>query len=109
MASNLVMIHKLQHALNDKKGMKIMYSTSQFYSEDQNRPVTIYHIKEAKWDKHMQKWINVELYHATAQIRIVLFLRDLWYTVNGKELPKADEQWEEIRKTIDIFDSRKGE
>lgn len=102
MPSNTVMIHKLQTALNTK-GLRIMYSTSQFYSETQNRPVTIYHIKQAVYDDSKQKFINIELFKSTSQIQIVLFLRDLWYTVNGKEVPQDNEVWNNIKS------SQKGE
>ena len=76
-----------------------MYSTSQFYSEQQNRPVTIYHIKQAVWDEDKQKYVNMELFKATSQIQIVLFLRDLWYTVNGKEVPQDNEVWNNIKSS----------
>ena len=99
MASNSVMIHKLQTALNNK-GMKIMYSTSQFYSSKQDRPVTIYHIKQAVYDESRDKYVNQELFNATSQIQIVLYMRDLWYSVNGIELPTDNEQWNEIRQRI---------
>ena len=96
MPSSKLMIRKLQHALNSR-GMKVMYCSSQFYSEDQDRPVNIYSIKQAVWSEERQKYVNVEMYKASSQIRIILFLRDLWYTIEGKELPK------------DIFNSQKGE
>ena len=94
MASNSVLIHKLQQALNTR-GLRIMYSTSQFYSDTQDRPVTVYHIKQAVWDDDKGKFQNVELFKATSQIQIVLFLRDLWYSVNGKEIPQNNEVWNE--------------
>ena len=99
MASNTVMIHNLQKALN-LRGMRIMYSTSQFYSEQQDRPVTIYHIKQAVYDSGKQKFVNQELFNSTSQIQIVLFLRDLWYTINGKELPTDNEKWNAIRERL---------
>lgn len=99
MASNSVMIHKLQQALN-MRGLRIMYSTSQFYSEKQDRPVTIYHIKQAEWDDGRGKFVNQELFNSTSQIQIVLYLRDLWYIVNGKELPTDNETWNAIREKI---------
>ena len=109
MPSNAVKIHKLQHALNTK-GMRITYSTTQFYSADQDRPVTLYSVKQAIWDEERGKYANQELFKAANQLQIILFLRDLWYIVNGKELPKADKQWEDTRKTINIFSSQeKGE
>ena len=43
------------------------------------------------------------MFKSTSQIQIVLFLRDLWYTVNGKELPQDNEAWNKIKN------SQKGE
>ena len=92
MASNTVMIKKLQQAIN-MHGDRIMYSTSQFYSEQQNRPVTVYHIKRAVWDNDKGKFVNQELFKTTSQIQIVLFLRDIWYEMNGKPVPTDNEEW----------------
>ena len=92
MASNSVLIHKLQRALN-AKGLRIMYSTSQFYSEQQDRPVTMYQVKQAVWDEEKQKYKNIKLFESTAQIQVLLYLRDLWYNVNGKEVPQNNEVW----------------
>ena len=50
MASNTVNIHKLQNAIN-MRGHKILYATSQFYSTQQDRPITIYQIKQAVVDE----------------------------------------------------------
>ena len=94
MASNTTMIRKLQTAINVHGG-RIMYSTSQFYSKQQDRPVTIYTVKEAVYDKEKDKYQNVELYSSTSQIQIVLFLRDYWFTMNGWELPQDNEKWNE--------------
>lgn len=96
MPSNSTMIHKLQQALN-MHGLRIMYCTSQFYSDKQERPVTIYHIKQAVWDAKKQKYVNQDLFNSTSQIQILLFLRDMWYSLNGKELPTDNETWNEIR------------
>lgn len=98
MPSNQAMIRKLQHALNTR-GLRITYSTSQFYSADQDRPVTIYNVKQAIWDSEKEKYVNRELFKATSQIQIVLFLRDLWYTVNGKEVPQDNEVWNNIKSS----------
>ena len=97
MPSNTALIHKLQQALN-MRGMRIMYSTAQFYSEEQDRPITIYHIKQAIWDNDSGKFKNIELFKATSQIQIVLYLRDLWYSVNGKEVPQNNEVWNNIKE-----------
>ena len=96
MPSNSTNIHKLQRALNNK-GMKILYSTSQFYSEEQNRPVTVYILKRAIYDETKGKNVNMELFKSTSQIQILLYLRDMWYEVNGMELPKDNKKWNEVK------------
>ena len=96
MASNSVNIHKLQNAIN-RKGYKILYSTSQFYSDKQNRPVTMYHIKQAIYDEEKGKNKSIELYKSTSQIQIVLFLRDFWFDINGWPLPTDNEMWNALR------------
>ena len=101
MPSNTTLIRKLQTALNTK-GMKILYSTTQFYSEDQDRPVTMYIIKRAVYDVEKGKNINIELFKSTSQIQIVLFLRDMWYEVNGKEVPQGNEKWNEVKDKLGI-------
>ena len=101
MASNTTLIRKLQTALNTK-GMKILYSTSQFYSEEQNRPITMYVIKRAVYDEQRGRNTNVELFKSTSQIQIVLFLRDLWYEVNGKEIPTDNEKWNAVKAKVGL-------
>lgn len=96
MPSNSVLIHKLQRALNTK-GMKVLYSTNQFYSESQNRPVTMYIVKRAVYDETKGKNINLELFKSTSQIQILLFLRDMWYEVNGIPIPDDNKKWNEIK------------
>lgn len=96
MASNSTMIHKLQKALN-LKGEKILYSTSQFYSDKQDRPVTMYILKKAVFDSEKGKNTTVELFKSTSQIQIVLFLRDLWYEINGMPIPTDNPQWEKLK------------
>lgn len=92
MASNTVNIHRLQQALNSR-GCKILYSTSQFYSDEAGRPITVYHIKTVTFDEKKQKNMVVELYKSTSQIRIVLYLRDLWYELNGMPIPQDNPMW----------------
>lgn len=97
MAANITLIKKLQTALNSK-GMKILYQTQQFYSEQQKRPVTCYVIKQAVWDEQKQRNKNVELFSSFSQIQILLFLRDMWYEVNGWEVPTDNEVWNQAKQ-----------
>lgn len=97
MASNSVNIHKLQSAINGK-GYKILYSTSQFYSIKQDRPVTVYQLRQAVWDEEKQKTRSVEIFKSTSQLQILLFLRDFWYEVNGWEVPTDNESWNRAKE-----------
>ncbi|MBP5423806.1 MAG: hypothetical protein J6Y78_15325 [Paludibacteraceae bacterium] len=96
MASNTTTIHKLQQAINSRGG-KVLYSTSQFYSDKQERPVTMYSIKQAYYDEDAGKHRSIELYKTTSQIQIVLFLRDMWFEMNGWEIPTDNEEWNKAK------------
>ena len=110
--SNSVMIHKLQNAINSK-GYKILYNKTQFYSEQQNRPVTQYTIKqvveaEPKNTAATNKRHNyLELFKSCSQIQIVLFLRDFWYEINGWEVPTDNQEWNEAKQKY--YDKKSGE
>lgn len=108
MNSNTVMIKKLRNAINNK-GEKLLYNTTEFFSDDQNRPITLYIIKKAIWDDKRHRNRNVELFHSASQIQIVLFLRDYWYKLNDLELPVDNEMWNDIRKTIDCLSTTRKE
>jgi len=95
--SNSVMIHKLQQAINQKFGEKILYNKTQFYSDKQDRPVTMYILKKAVWDDDRKRNRNIELFSTTSQIQTVLFLRDLWYELNEWEVPTDNEEWNEAK------------
>ena len=99
MASNTVNIHKLQSAIN-RSGRKILYSTSQFYSKQQDRPITIYILKEAVYDDETKRTHTIELFKSTSQIQILLYLRDMWFEINGWEVPTDNPMWEDIKAKL---------
>ena len=85
--SNLDMMYKLQFALN-ARNMRIILSRSQFFSEQQNRPVTIYKVSQSRMtDVKVQ---HVEIFSSASQIQVVLFLRNLWYAYNGNPIPPTN-------------------
>lgn len=103
MNSNSVMIHKLQQAIN-LKGGRLLYCTSQFYSIKQNRPVTVYHVKQAEIEEDSGKTKSIELFRSSSQLQIVLFLRDFWYEMNGWEVPNDNPIWDEKKKGVNPND-----
>ena len=88
-ASNSSMIRKLQIALNSR-GAKLLCNRSQFYSDQQHRPVTIYKICQSVWNSSTEKYNHVELFSSASEIQCVLFLRNLWYAVNCKPIPPTN-------------------
>ena len=104
MQSNSTMIHRLQSAINEKFNQRILYNKTQWYSIDQDRPVTMYKISKAEWDAERGKTVNVELFRSHSQIQIVLFLRDMWYELNGWEVPNDNEEWNKIKMNYKVGD-----
>ena len=83
------LIKKLQTAINLKFGERLLVNQTQFYSEDQKRPITIISIRKAIIDEDdpKRKMKSVELYKSCSDTQILLFLRDYWFTLNGWEIP----------------------
>lgn len=88
-ASNSTMIHKLQVALNSR-GWKILCNRSQFYSDQQQRPVTIYKVAQSIYNEETGKNNHKELFSSASEIQVVLFLRNLWYLENNKPIPPTN-------------------
>lgn len=87
--SNSNMVYRLQVALNSK-GMRILCGRSQFYSEQQNRPITIYKVSQSVPDEVSGKNRHIELFSSASEIQQVLFLRNLWYLINDQEIPPTN-------------------
>lgn len=87
---------KLQTAINNKFGLRILINTSQWYSEDQQRPVNMYTVKQVL-NNEKGKRNAVELFKTYSTVQLTLFFRDLWYELNDWEIPKDNEMWEEIK------------
>ena len=107
--SNTQMIYKLQFALNSR-GMKILCNRSQFYSDKQNRPVTMYKVAQSIWVPETQRYTHKTIFSSTSQIQVVLFMRNLWYLINDKEIPPTnrmkgaaefERKWNEFLETYE--------
>ena len=100
MNSNTTMIKKLRTAINNKAQDKLLYNTTEIWSEQEKRNITIYTIKRTTKNTDTGRNKHTELFHSTSQIQIVLFLRDYWYKLNNIPLPTDNEKWNGIRETI---------
>ena len=100
-ASNKQMIHKLQNAINQHGG-RILYEKTQFFSKDEKRPVSIYRISQSVPNEFGGRDKKEKLFETTSMIQIVLYLRDVWYSISGQEIPTDNEMWEAIKETKNI-------
>lgn len=91
-------IKKLQRAINETFGEKLLVNHTQFYSEKTNKPVEIIVVKKAVWDEDKGKLRNIEIFSSTSDVQIVLFLRDYWYELNGWEVPTDNEVWNKAKE-----------
>jgi hypothetical protein len=99
MGANLMQTSKkLIQALNSR-GYKMTFSIKQFIGRE-GQPHNMYSINKATWDEDKRKYKHDELYSTTSMVRIVMFLRDMWYEENGWELPTDQEQWNRIREEL---------
>lgn len=71
MADMSGMIYKLQKALL-KKGVKIYISTSQFYSEEQDRYIKMYRVLDGSKN---------EIINTASQIKVVNAINGIWQGV----------------------------
>lgn len=83
---------KLQNAINQRHGVKLLINSYQWFSDDKNKAITQYSILQS------QEKNNTVLFKTYSQIQLVLFLRDYWYTLNGWEVPTDNETWEEVKR-----------
>lgn len=105
MKDNRNTIKKLQMAINMNFGEELLYERRQFYSNQQKRPVNMYMIKKAVFNKKRHKMESVELFKSTSQIRIILYLRDYWYELNGWELPMDNPEWNMVKVSEGLTES----
>ena len=89
-------IGKLIKALN-QKGYMLMYNKKQFMGVE-GQPHNLYSVTQAKWLPEKNKYGQIEVYKSTSTVRVVLFLRDLWFLEQGKDLPEDNEMWNQIRE-----------
>lgn len=100
MAANLLAISKkLVKALNTR-GYMLTFSYKQFMSRE-GKPINYYSINKATWNDEKGKYHHQELYSSTSMVRIVLYLRDMWYKENGWELPTDQVKWNTIRSEME--------
>lgn len=94
-------IKKLQNAINQHSDLHIVVNKTQYYVQDSGKIAEIIIVKKAVVDdKGKTKY--EEMFSSGSDIAITLFLRDLWYEINGWEIPRDNEYWEEQKRKYTV-------
>lgn len=94
-------IRKLKIAIRQKANIKLLITTKEWFSEEKQVLMPYYIISQHHYDAKTRKSSQEELFRCGNKIKVLLFLRDYWYTLNNWEIPK-DEYWNEQKKEYDI-------
>ena len=89
---------KLIKALNSR-GYQLLLNTREFMGNERI-PYKYYTVSRASWNPDRNRYDNVDLYSSALMIRIVYYLRDMWYIENNMELPIDDERWNATREEL---------
>lgn len=88
---------KLQTASKQVFGVKLLIDQRQWYHKDKDMAMTVYTLYEATTGKQGGT-SKIKLFQTYSQIQLVLFMRDLWYQLNGWEVPTDNAIWEGIKQ-----------
>lgn len=93
-------INRLIQALN-ARGYELLYNRKQFMGVE-GMPHNLYVLSKGVWNPKKSRFDSVDIYKTTSTVRMVLFLRDMWYVETGRELPTDNEMWNKIREEIQL-------
>lgn len=97
MVSYLRTAKKLQTACRKVFKVKILINSKQWFNEDKDTAMTVYTVQVFDVDENGKKTYT-ELFKTYSQVQLVLFMRDLWYELNGWEVPTDNPRWQEIKE-----------
>ena len=95
-------IKKLQNAINGTGKRHITVNKTQYYVEQDNKIAEILVVKEAVVNQTSGKVTYEEIFSSGSDIAITLFLRDVWYELNGWEILTDNKYWEEQKRKYAI-------
>ena len=90
-------IKKLQNAINGTGKLHITINKQQFYVA-QHQKIAEKFVVNSVVVNERGKSVYTEMFSSSSDIAITLFLRDVWYELNGWEIPTDNEYWEEMKQ-----------
>ena len=95
-------IKKLQNAINGTGKLHITINKTQYYVEQDNKVAEVIIVKQATPDEKTGKVRYDEIFSSGSDVAIVLYLRDLWYELNGWDIPTDNEKWNETKRKYEV-------
>ena len=99
-------IKKLQNAINGTGQVHITINKTQYYVEEDGKIAEIIIVKKATVSKS-GRVVYKEIFSSGSDVAIVLFLRDMWYELNGWEIPTDNETWNETKRKYQVRQENK--
>ena len=104
MASPVGTALKIADALNFTYGCHVVVNNKSFFGREQ-KPVKMYIVQDSWYDPDTGAWVDKELFKTASGVYCCLFLRDLLFSFQHKELPNEDNRYQDIRESKNIYDS----
>lgn len=104
MANPYLLTKKLISAVNFKYNCHIVINTSNFFNskDSPTNQVHVYSIREDYYFADGDK-LNKELFKSASSLYTCLYMRDLLYALEGREIPEEDnEGWNKMRAKRDV-------
>lgn len=95
---------KIADALNYMYGCHVVVNNKSFFGKEQ-RPVKMYIVQDSWYDQDTGAWRDEILFKSASGVYACLFLRDLLFSFQGKELPNEDNRYQNIRDSKDVYRS----
>lgn len=102
MASPISIAEKLCTAMNMKYGTHIVINTNKFFGKEDM--VVKMHVVKDVYGRG-RAFVDEELFRSASSIYICLFMRDLMYSFEGRDIPEGDEGWEHQKETKPVAQS----
>ena len=100
MALNLLSTSKKLIAVFNFIDYNLTFSIKQFMGRE-GKPINYYSVNKAVWNDDRHRYDSVELYSSASLLRIVMYLRDMWYKEIGRELPTDQPIWNKVREQLE--------
>ena len=101
-------IKKLQNAINETGQLHLTINKTQFYVAETNKTAELIIVKEAVPNK-TGKMKYIERFSSGSDIAVALYLRDVWYELNGWEIPTDNEYWNKAKAGYERKQARRKE